>query len=55
MDRTVANLNIEHFKKLLAKTSDEAERAKLLSLIAEQEAKIKTPQAPLKGPRREGA
>ena len=41
MDRTVAQLNIAHFKKLLAKTNDEAERAKLLRLIAEQEAKLK--------------
>ena len=41
MGRTVAQLNIEHFKKLLAKTNDEAEREKLLRLIAEEEAKLK--------------
>jgi hypothetical protein len=40
MDRTIARLNIEHFQKLLAKETDEAKRRTLLSLIAEEKAKL---------------
>jgi hypothetical protein len=40
MDRTVARLNIEHFEKLLAKETDETKRRTLLSLLAEEKAKL---------------
>lgn len=40
MDRTVADLNIEHFKKLLESEKDEARRQLLLRLLAEEEAKL---------------
>jgi hypothetical protein len=40
MDRAVARLNIEHFKKKLAEESDEAKRQTLRQLIAEEEAKL---------------
>jgi hypothetical protein len=37
MNRTVARLNIAHFKRLLEKETDEAKRQLLLRLLAEQE------------------
>jgi hypothetical protein len=40
MDRTLARLNIEHFQKLLAKETDETKRHTLLSLLAEEKAKL---------------
>ena len=40
MDRTIARLNIEHFERLLAKETDEAKRRTLISLIAEETAKL---------------
>ncbi len=40
MDRSVARLNIEHYKRLLARETDEARRQVLLRLLAEEEAKI---------------
>jgi hypothetical protein len=40
MDWTIACLDIEHFQKLLAKETDEAKRRTLLSLIAEEKAKL---------------
>lgn len=40
MDRTVARLNIEHYKRLLAGEADEARRQVLLRLLAEEEAKL---------------
>ena len=40
MDRTVARLNIEHFRKLLATETDEAKRRLLLRLLAEEEEKL---------------
>jgi hypothetical protein len=42
MDETVARLNIEHFRKLLARERDDAKRATLLQLLAEEEAKLET-------------
>jgi hypothetical protein len=41
MDRTVARLNIEHFRKLLATEADETRRQALLRLLEEEEAKLK--------------
>lgn len=40
MDRTVARLNIEHFRKLLAEETDESKRQSILRLLAEEEAKL---------------
>ena len=40
MDRSVARLNIEHYKRLLARETDETRRQVLLRLLAEEEAKI---------------
>ena len=41
MDRTIAQLNIEHYRKLLAKETDEIKRATLVRLLGEEEAKLK--------------
>jgi hypothetical protein len=40
MDRTVAQLNIEHYRKRLATEMDEATRVTILRLLAEEEAKL---------------
>ena len=40
MDRTVARLNIEHFRNLLSKETDETKRRTILRLLAEEEAKL---------------
>jgi hypothetical protein len=40
MDRTVAHLNIEHYRKLLAQEMDETKRQTILRLLAEEEAKL---------------
>jgi hypothetical protein len=40
MDRDIARLNIEHFRKLLERETDESRRAMLLRLLAEEEAKM---------------
>ena len=40
MDRTVARLNVEHFRKQLAEERDETRRPMLLRLLAEEEAKV---------------
>jgi hypothetical protein len=40
MDRTVADLNIEHFKKLLAVETDPVRRQTIERLLAEEEAKL---------------
>jgi hypothetical protein len=40
VDRSVAHLNIEHYKRLLARETDKTRRQLLLRLLAEQEAKI---------------
>lgn len=45
MDRSVARLNIEHFRRLLAEETDETRRKTLLCLLAEEEAKL-TPGSP---------
>lgn len=41
MDRTVARLNIERYRKLLARERDEGKRQILLRLLDEEEAKLK--------------
>ncbi len=40
MDRTVADLNIAHFKKLLAAETDPVKRQTIEHLLAEEEAKL---------------
>ena len=39
MDRAVAHLNIEHYRRLLAEETDETRRQTILRLLAEEEAK----------------
>jgi hypothetical protein len=39
MERFVHRQNIEHYRRLLAQTTDEAQRDLLLKLLAEEEAK----------------
>ncbi len=47
MDRTIAQLNIEHYRRLLAKETDENRLLVLQRLLAEEEAKLRdlTPPA----------
>jgi hypothetical protein len=46
VDKTVARLNIEHFRKQLAKAADETKRKVILRLLAEEEAKLATFKPP---------
>lgn len=41
MDMTVARLNIEHYRRLLAQKTDANKRRTLLRLLEEEEAKLK--------------
>jgi len=40
LDPTVARLNIEHYRRLLAHETDEARRQTIMRLLAEEEAKL---------------
>jgi hypothetical protein len=40
MDKTVADMNIEHFKKLLAAETDPVKRQTIERLLAAEEAKL---------------
>ena len=53
MDRTIARLNIEHFRRLLARETDESRRQVIMRLLAEEEAKLVdgTPQQRKRRPR----
>lgn len=42
VDKAVARLNIEHYRKLLATEDDEARREVIRRLLAEEEAKLAT-------------
>jgi hypothetical protein len=54
LDRTVASLNIEHYKRLLATETDESRRQILLQLLTEEEAKLsKGNRADSKAPRQD--
>jgi hypothetical protein len=44
MDRTVARLNIEHYRRLLATETDESKRKMLQKLLAEEQAKLTAAQ-----------
>jgi hypothetical protein len=47
MDKTIARLNIEHYRRLLARETDEARRQKIERLLAEEEAKLAAmPESP---------
>ena len=46
MDRSVAHLNIEHYKRLLADETDPKRRDLLLRLLAEEEAKLQRRDSP---------
>jgi hypothetical protein len=46
MDRAVARLNIEHYRRLLAEETDDARRQTTLRLLAEEEAKLAEPEPP---------
>ena len=41
MDRSIAQLNIEHFRHLLATETDETKRKMIAVLLAEEEAKLR--------------
>ncbi len=40
MDRAVARLNIEHYRRLLTTETDETKRQAIRRLLAEEEAKL---------------
>ena len=40
MDKLVARLNIEHYRKVLATETDETRRETLIRLLADEEAKL---------------
>jgi hypothetical protein len=42
----VARLNIEHYRKLLARETDESKRQILHRLLDEEEAKLRAPGSP---------
>jgi hypothetical protein len=46
VDRTVADLNIAHFKKLLSAEVDPVKRKTIERLLAEEEAKVAQAQPP---------
>ena len=55
MDKTIARLNIEHFRKRLAVERDETTRQTLLRLLAEEEAKLAgSTQGPSRERKRQG-
>ena len=45
MDRAVARLNIEHYRRLLARETDETRRQTIMRLLAEEEAKLADPSS----------
>jgi hypothetical protein len=46
VDRSVARLNIEHYRRLLEKETDEDRRQTIKRLLAEEEAKLADSQRP---------
>ena len=48
MDKTVADLNIAHFRKLLAVETDPVKRRTIQRLLAEQEARLAAARAQAK-------
>ncbi|UZE49158.1 hypothetical protein [Rhodopseudomonas sp. P2A-2r] len=45
MDKTVARLNVEHYRKLLASEIDDAKRRTITALLAAEEAKLAASEA----------
>ncbi len=54
MDRTVAHLNVEHYRKLLTQEMDETRRQTILRLLAEEEAKVASLSRPFQERKRCG-
>jgi len=48
MQRFIHRENIKHYQKLLERTTDEAERRRILNLLAEEEAKLTPDETPEK-------
>jgi hypothetical protein len=48
MDKTIARLNIEHYRKQLAEPIDDTKRQVLLRLLAEEEKKLADLEKPPK-------
>jgi hypothetical protein len=48
MDKAIARLNIEHYRKLLTTETDEIRRQMLVRLLAEEEAKLASMDKPTK-------
>jgi hypothetical protein len=48
MPKTIARLNIEHYRKLLMQETDEPKRRTILRLLAEEEAKLASLDEPPK-------
>ncbi len=48
MEKFVHRHNLEHFRKLLAEATDDAQRQRLAELLAEEEAKEEDPPPPYK-------
>jgi hypothetical protein len=53
MQSFIHRKNLEHFRKLLAETTDEAERRTLLQLLTEEKAKDKAPAKAPNGDRQD--
>jgi hypothetical protein len=54
MDKIIAHLNIEHFRKQLAAETDETKRQTLMRLLAEEEAKLEALANPGLGRKTQG-
>ena len=52
MPASIARLNIEHYRKLLASEQDEAKRRTIQRLLEEEEAKLAQLEKPLERKRR---
>jgi hypothetical protein len=46
MDKMIALLNIDHYRKMLATEHDETKRQTVLRLLAEEQAKLAAPDHP---------
>jgi len=48
MDKSIARLNVEHYRKLLVNETDETQRQVIARLLAEEEAKLASMENPTK-------
>ena len=53
IDRLIARLNIEHFRRLLSEEKDEPKRQILLHLLAQEKAKLAALDSPPEPPEKE--